>query len=245
MFNFPMTENTKKIVDEAVAFSKRYGYSCVGTEALLYGICSRSASVAGELLASYNITRETVLNALARIKINHPKTNRFDFSDNAVYAIKCAVELANDYSGAVTSEQLLYGLLKNPRSASYTVIVGVLKVPAEYLIQDISRLMGGSAPKMKSYPSTNNIASQFAQTLENLFSGYTNVKDMGNTKTYYSDEPNPKAKGKENNKEQTYNSKLPKDLLDMGIDMTAKVKGGKCDPIIGRDTETERVIEIL
>lgn len=38
MLNFPMTENTKKIIDEAVAFAKRYNYACVGTESLLYGI---------------------------------------------------------------------------------------------------------------------------------------------------------------------------------------------------------------
>ena len=41
------------------------------------------------------------------------------------------------------------------------------------------------------------------------------------------------------------NDALPEVLRDMGIDMTARARNGKMDPIIGRDKETERVIEIL
>jgi len=41
------------------------------------------------------------------------------------------------------------------------------------------------------------------------------------------------------------NSKLPEDILRLGADLTAKAKAGKIDPIIGRDDETQRVIEIL
>jgi len=40
-------------------------------------------------------------------------------------------------------------------------------------------------------------------------------------------------------------SPLPKKLLDMGSDLTQKVREHKIDPIIGRDEEIERVIEIL
>ncbi len=40
-------------------------------------------------------------------------------------------------------------------------------------------------------------------------------------------------------------SPLPKKLLDMGTDLTQKARERKIDPIIGRDEEIERVIEIL
>lgn len=40
-------------------------------------------------------------------------------------------------------------------------------------------------------------------------------------------------------------STLPKKLLAMGIDLTARARENKLDPIIGREEETERVIEIL
>ncbi|MDR0850490.1 MAG: ATP-dependent Clp protease ATP-binding subunit [Christensenellaceae bacterium] len=38
---------------------------------------------------------------------------------------------------------------------------------------------------------------------------------------------------------------LPENLLEMGYDITQKARAGKIDPIIGRDKETERIIEIL
>ncbi len=47
----------------------------------------------------------------------------------------------------------------------------------------------------------------------------------------------------ENNKQ--VNSTLPEKLLDMGTDVTLKAKEGKLDPVIGREEEIERVVEIL
>ena len=43
----------------------------------------------------------------------------------------------------------------------------------------------------------------------------------------------------------TEKSTLPQGLLDMGYDLTLKAKQGKMDPIIGREQEIERLIEIL
>ena len=42
-----------------------------------------------------------------------------------------------------------------------------------------------------------------------------------------------------------YTSELPPELLEMGGDLTLRAKTGKIDPIIGRDAEIERMIEIL
>ncbi len=44
---------------------------------------------------------------------------------------------------------------------------------------------------------------------------------------------------------QSGESKLPKELLEMGQDLTLKARQGKIDPIIGREEEISRVIEIL
>lgn len=46
-------------------------------------------------------------------------------------------------------------------------------------------------------------------------------------------------------KTQAGESKLPKELLEMGQDLTLKAREGKIDPIIGREDEISRVIEIL
>ena len=46
-------------------------------------------------------------------------------------------------------------------------------------------------------------------------------------------------------KQEKTTEKLGKTLSQFGIDLTAKAKSGKLDPVIGRKKETERVIEIL
>lgn len=43
----------------------------------------------------------------------------------------------------------------------------------------------------------------------------------------------------------TISNKLPDELKDLGIDLTERARSGKIDPIIGREKEIERAIEIL
>ena len=45
--------------------------------------------------------------------------------------------------------------------------------------------------------------------------------------------------------ENQIKSTLPEKLLDIGSDFTLKARQGKIDPVIGRESEIERVIEIL
>ncbi len=52
-------------------------------------------------------------------------------------------------------------------------------------------------------------------------------------------------KGEGGNAQNNYRSVLPEELLEMGSDLTLRAKNGKIDPIIGRDAEIERMIEIL
>ncbi|MCL2755889.1 MAG: ATP-dependent Clp protease ATP-binding subunit [Firmicutes bacterium] len=52
-------------------------------------------------------------------------------------------------------------------------------------------------------------------------------------------------KSNENVKESAIKSSVPEDILRLGADLTLKAKQGKIDTIIGRDEETQRVIEIL
>ena len=53
------------------------------------------------------------------------------------------------------------------------------------------------------------------------------------------------AENKQGNNQENIVSELPQELLDMGSDLTLKAKQGKIDPIIGRENEIERMIEIL
>lgn len=50
---------------------------------------------------------------------------------------------------------------------------------------------------------------------------------------------------KNKNRIENINANLPEELKDMGVDITARAKAGKMDPVIGREKETARIIEIL
>ncbi len=74
---------------------------------------------------------------------------------------------------------------------------------------------------------TLNLRERIYEELKN-----TKVDDGRNFDTVDGTAPNDK-------------STLPDNLLELGYDVTLKARQGKMDPIIGRDKETERLIEIL
>ena len=55
----------------------------------------------------------------------------------------------------------------------------------------------------------------------------------------------PSEESKENNVSKQSGSSLPEKLLEMGTDITLKAKEHKLDPVIGREQEIERLVEIL
>ena len=56
---------------------------------------------------------------------------------------------------------------------------------------------------------------------------------------------NTSEEGKKENANNQQGSTLPEKLLDMGTDITLKAKEHKLDPVIGREEEIQRVVEIL
>ena len=82
-----------------------------------------------------------------------------------------------------------------------------------------------------------------------LLSGYFNI-DILNLRDRLYDELKSAnidgaAKEYKTTDEKQDGSSLPENLLEFGWDLTLKARQGKMDPIIGRDNEIERLIEIL
>ncbi len=83
-----------------------------------------------------------------------------------------------------------------------------------------------------------------------LLSSYFNVDTLNLRERIYDELKNANIDGGDTYKavdeQQTgEKSALPESLLDFGYDVTLKARQGKMDPIIGRDNEIERIIEIL
>ncbi len=89
-----------------------------------------------------------------------------------------------------------------------------------------------------------NILSQGLSVDVNALKAQTLALINGNEVSV--NEPSNAFDAQKNTKQKTdINASLPEELKDMGIDMTARARLGKMDPIIGREKETARIIEIL
>ncbi len=64
-------------------------------------------------------------------------------------------------------------------------------------------------------------------------------------KALQADKPITEEEAENTKKQKQSGSSLPEKLLDMGTDITLKAKEHKLDPVIGREEEIQRVVEIL
>ena len=80
------------------------------------------------------------------------------------------------------------------------------------------------------------LVGQFGIDVESLKNKVLKVLQSGTSTT---------EEKQENAQNKQVGSTLPEKLLDMGTDITLKAKEHKLDPVIGREEEIQRVVEIL
>ena len=121
--------------------------------------------------------------------------------------------------GYIVTEHLLYALLCDTGSTAVNILENGLSV-------DINKLMNKTLAAINGEDEDEDYQSQYYSNVQN---GYTNSYE----------------KSKNSATSKNVNAKLPEVLRDMGVDMTERARLGKMDPIIGREKETSRIIEIL
>ena len=195
------------------------------------------------------------------------------FSDNIEKVIKNASKIALRFgSDVVGTEHILYGLTTVKDSIASTLLsqYGVSEEDMFLLFEENS--MGESlygsvelSPRVKDlFRIAQQIALQMGHTfigtehlllallsspgsvalklLENHYG--VNLNEL-KAKTYASLQVSEKDVQNEEKSASGLKSTLPDKLLEMGVDITLKAKEHKLDPVIGREEEIQRVIEIL
>ena len=195
------------------------------------------------------------------------------FSDNIEKVIKNASKIALRFgSDVVGTEHILYGLTTVKDSIASTLLsqYGVSEEDMFLLFEENS--MGESlygsvelSPRVKDlFRIAQQIALQMGHTfigtehlllallsspgsvalklLENHYG--VNLNEL-KAKTYASLQVSEKDVQNEEKSASGLKSALPDKLLEMGVDITLKAKEHKLDPVIGREEEIQRVIEIL
>ena len=220
MNNYAMTNNVKEVLKSAVNLAYSLGENQVGTEHLLYGLANVPSSVASEVLNSQGATANVILSFIKRSKVQAKAfvgMVQLEYTPRVKDIIRKASSISYQVgTGYIVTEHLLYALLLDKGSMAVSILNQGLGIDVEKLLNQVLAIINGYEEDYYSYSSQDN--------------KWTNNYE----------------KNKENKSNQkNVNNKLPDALKDMGIDLTERARLGKMDPIIGREKESERIIEIL
>ena len=223
MFNISVTDNVKKVIDNAGKLAYTMGEQQVGTEHLLYGLSSVTSAVASRILQKFGVTANELAGVIRQTKAvsrNFYGNVEIDYTPRVKDIFRAAQQIAYEMGQPyIVTEQLLYALLLDETSQAITILSQYFNVNIQTLRSATLRIIKGTTDASFTQNSANG-GREYANNGENY------AKNG--------------AKGAEN-----YNAGLPEVLRDMGVDMTARARAGKMDPIIGREKETARIIEIL
>lgn len=217
MFN--LTDLAKKSVDNACTLAVDFGGD-VGTEHLLYGLLTVDCN-AKKLLNKFNITAENFKDVLNQTSNKMPTTS-YEFTPRSKGAFTIANSVAKKLGQTyINTEHLLIAILSQDDCYAVRYLATVYKINV-YDLRNRAIVMVNGNNQPKKQPTFDS----------------SNFTQLGNVKSRQVESPI-------NDTREEIVSELPQDLLSMGSDLTMRAKSGKIDPIIGRDAEIERVIEIL
>ena len=215
MYN--LTDLANKVIQVASQFAA-HRTNEVGTEHILYAL-TKVESKSKQLLSACRVTSDVIQEILNRYVTSGIPSNVVELTPRVKEMLMIANSVAKKTRSAyISSEHLLVALLSQEDSFAINILAGVLKLN---VVEIRNRAIG---------IITNTINNNSGFNADGL-------TQVGNVR-------NQESKPQANNQEQVV-SELPQDLLEMGSDLTLKAKQGKIDPIIGRDNEIERMIEIL
>lgn len=216
-----VTESVSKVLKNAGRIALKYGSSQVGTEHLLYGLISVTDSVASKILSEFGVTAIGVENIIRNNGILNSMA-MFNYDVELTPRTKEIFLLANQFANQIGhnfigTEHLLVALTLSNGSFAVNLLQQGFGVDVEALKQTVLKVL-----KSETARSTNR--TQFERSS-------------------FKQEEQPKTQS--SNFDSQAESSLPRELLEMGTDLTLKARQGKIDPVIGRSDEIARVVEIL
>lgn len=222
------TQSVNSAIQNAGKIALLYGNYQIGTEHLLYGLSSVTDSVASQILASFGIAASDIESIFAKSapkQTNIIVQTKIDFSPKSKEAFIIAGQFSQNIGhNFIGTEHLLVALLLGEESVAVNILKRFFKVNVNELKKNVLQVLKAESSE------DEQIFNKFGYLNKNV----NNAFNTNNAQNF--------TKGQAYNQS---NSRLPKALLEMGQDLTQKAKDGKIDPIIGRDDETERLIEVL
>ncbi|MEI6132310.1 MAG: ATP-dependent Clp protease ATP-binding subunit [Bacillota bacterium] len=210
---------TKRVFELASEAAVKLKHDYLGTEHILIAISADIMGLAAKTLAESNLTREKIVEAVV-LKVGNGTTSAVN-QLRLTPRVKGVLEKANIISidlnvSHISPEHLLLAIIDEGESIAYQII------------DEIS----GDALEVG-----NNL---FAKISNAKMDEESDAEDIEMGREDFDEETT--QRGRHRNEE--VNEKL-KNLYQFGRDLTEMAAKGQIDPIIGRDKEIERVIQIL
>lgn len=242
MYKFSQGANNVLMMADRISNSVNCNYK--GTEHILAGILS-SDCVARKILLACGVNSDKYFEIFK-------ETIDLNYSVNGYTPrAKNMFETANTYAlatngGYIATEHLLLAIMTDPESTAVKILEK-MGVPLDLIIKGIENELNikvefrysDSFGSFNPNKIINQMAKDFFKDFEELeFEPKRNV-DTSNFFGAYN--PQPLDKGKQGAVMQGQEE----GMFKFGTDLTALAKEGKLDPVIGREKEIERIIQIL
>ncbi|MBO7508286.1 MAG: ATP-dependent Clp protease ATP-binding subunit, partial [Clostridia bacterium] len=235
LYNINTTDDVKKMLNFAESKAKEFNSGDIATEFLLAGILCLKGTKCCELLDEFGVLDTEFFDILSEGRSEDIVTKQPELTPKSKKVFVMAKTLAEEeHSEFIDVEHILFSILMSGDCVAVSILDKVFNVNIIELKNKLLELI-----KQKSQKNTEN----FAKNNQNLTNLQQNIKNDLFNKTNSNAENS--QKNIDNQIQKIDENKKANPLDDLGIDLTQKAKMGKIDPIIGRDKEIERVVEIL
>ncbi|MFA5927202.1 MAG: ATP-dependent Clp protease ATP-binding subunit [Patescibacteria group bacterium] len=223
------SDNLKKVLVTSERIAKEQN-TVMDTEHQLMALLMVKDTLAYEILSSFEIASDRVEVVVSLVSKRVTQAAPDGLTEEAKEAIKSAVSIASQYGHyAVDTEHLLLALLSNKEFNSYAVIERIGVNPDD-LKKQIETIFGGIKDTLQS------LSQGLDQSTE---SSNPPSVDMPEMESF-----NPMGQFS-NMGQSTTKTKSESFLSSFTTNLTKLAQNGKLDPVVGRDNETERLIQIL
>ena len=242
------TQEYKNIMLAAEARAKQFGYSEILPEDVLIQIAHIREGNVYDLFVSFGLNDSIVIDILSRPPFVHVDGIRdgqyIGISQRVKDLIVMSMKVAASFQKSQASiEDFLLALFRIQTENwfyQFLDFIGISPKDFESQLVEINKLIAGTVEKgnwegeWSIFGPIDDIVKMLEESMGTMNSDNNGSKNVPNGQ-------NPFAHNKPQDKKD---SKTP--ALDFfGFDLTKNAREGKIDPIIGRDTEIERLISIL
>ncbi|MEO6596238.1 MAG: ATP-dependent Clp protease ATP-binding subunit, partial [Planctomycetota bacterium] len=215
------TDRAKKVMSFARQEAMKFNHEYIGTEHILLGLVQEGSGVAANVLKAMTVDLEKIRHEVEKIVKTGPSMvtmGQLPFTPRAKKVLELSLEEASQLShNYIGTEHLLLGLIRENEGIAAQVLMN-LGVKLDEVREEVLEFLGASE---------NSGEDESENSESSGGSGGGSQSGSGGSQ--------PTGTGK---------SKTPA-LDSFGRDLTELAREGKLDPVIGRDNEIERVIQIL